>query len=673
MSSTHYPNLLRFDLNAKQIESTSDEVIQNVKNRLQQLVSIEKEKRNFDNTFSEFAELEGFYSPQISSCYFPSYVSSDKELRDAATAANKKLEMFFIDVFTREDVYNALRDCKDNLQKSGAFSKLRPIDHRLIEKIIEEFERNGLALDAEKRSKLKEIKQKLSEKSIVFQQNLNEDVSKHYFTKEELDGLPDDFLESLTKNDEGKYAVSLKYPELFPVLEQCKVAETRKKMDFLNGTKCIQQNTVLLEDVILLRQEESKLLGYKNHADFNLAVKMAKNSENVMKFLNDLTQKLDEPANKDIQTLLKAKEVECKERNEPFDGKLNVWDWRYYEQLLLQKDYQVNQDEIKEYFPMEKVTDGLLDIYQQVLSLKFVKMAKEKTHVWHEDVQQYEVYDRESGEFVGHFYLDLFPRDGKYGHAAEFDVQKGFILKDGSKRYPAAAMVANFTKPTATKPSLLKMDEVVTYFHEFGHVMHEICTKSPYFRFAGTRVEQDFVEAPSQMLENWCYDREILKKISGHFKDLSKTLPDDLLNNILRSKYFLEPLKNRRQLHFGTFDMLAHTAVGKVDSAALWHKCMKEVALTESQPGTNGAAGFGHLLGGYSAGYYGYLYSKVFSSDMFIKFKDAGLLNSSVGKSYRDLILATGGTKDSMEVLVQFLGRNPDSNAFLVEIGAITL
>jgi len=672
MSTANYPNLLRFDLNAKEIESTSDGVIQKVKDRLQHLVSIEKDNRNFENTFAEFAEMEGYYSPQISSCYFPSYVSSSKELRDAATAANKKIDMFFIDVYTREDVYRALVECKENLQKSGVFSKMRAIDLRLIEKTIEEFERNGLALDAERRAKLKEIKQKLSEKSIEFQQNLNEDLTKLYFSKEELEGLPDDFLESLTKNDEGKYTVSLKYPELFPVLEQCKVAETRKKMEFANGTKCIKQNTVLLEDVILLRQEESKLLGFKNHADFNLAPKMAKNSENVMKFLTDLTQKLDEPSKKDIQILLKAKEADCNERKEPFDGKINVWDWRYYEQFLLQKDYQVNQDEIKEYFPMEKVTEGLLDIYQQVLSLKFVKMEKEKTHVWHEDVHQYEVYDRETTEFVGHFYLDLFPRDGKYGHAAEFDVQKGFILKDGTKRHPAAAMVANFTKPTSTKPSLLKMDEVVTYFHEFGHVMHELCTKSQYYRFAGTRVEQDFVEAPSQMLENWCYDREILRKISGHFKDLSKTLPDELLNNILRSKYFLEPLKNRRQLHFGTFDMLAHTAEGKVDSAALWHKCMKEIALTESQPGTNGAAGFGHLLGGYSAGYYGYLYSKVFSSDMFIRFQEAGLLNSAVGKSYRDLILATGGTKDSMEVLVQFLGRNPDVNAFLIEIGAVT-
>jgi len=328
--------------------------------------------------------------------------------------------------------------------------------------------------------------------------------------------------------------VSLKYPELFPVLEQCKVAETRKKMEFANGTKCIKQNTVLLEDVILLRQEESKLLGFKNHADFNLAPKMAKNSENVMKFLTDLTQKLDEPSKKDIQILLKAKEADCNERKEPFDGKINVWDWRYYEQFLLQKDYQVNQDEIKEYFPMQKVTEGLLDIYQQ-------------------DVHQYEVYDRETTEFVGHFYLDLFPRDGKYGHAAEFDVQKGFTLKDGTKRYPAAAMVANFTKPTATKPSLLKMDEVVTYFHEFGHVMHELCTKSQYYRFAGTRVEQDFVEAPSQMLENWCYDREILRKISGHFKDLSKTLPDELLNNIFEIQIFLGTFEESKTIALWNF------------------------------------------------------------------------------------------------------------------------
>jgi len=283
-------------------------------------------------------------------------------------------------------------------------------------------------------------------------------------------------------------------------------------------------------------------------------------------------------------------------------------------------------------------------------------------------VKQFEVYSE--NKFIGHFYLDLHPRDGKYGHAAEFDLLKGCISLEG-RQYPAAAMVANFTKPTDTKPSLLKFDEVVTFFHEFGHVMHELCTTAQYFRFSGTNVERDFVEAPSQMLENWCYEAEVLKRISGHYQDLSKPLPDDLRQKLIRAKNVNEALKNRRQLHFGTFDMLVHSTDQKVDTAALWSKCCDEIALTPSQPGSNGAASFGHIVGGYSAGYYGYLWSKVYSSDMFQRFKNEGVLNSKTGRAYRDLILAQGGTRDAMDYLIEFLGRPPTQDAFLVEIGAV--
>jgi len=336
--------------------------------------------------------------------------------------------------------------------------------------------------------------------------------------------------------------------------------------------------------------------------------------------------------------------------------------------MLLETEYSINQEVIKEYFPLSKVTSGLLDIFSEVLGMKFAPM--DSPHVWHEDVSQFAVWDSATNAFMGHLYLDLFPRDGKYGHAAEFDLLKGFNLLNGERQIPAAALVANFNKPTKDKPSLLRFDEVETYFHELGHAVHELCTTAKYHRFAGTNVERDFVEAPSQMLENWCYDAEVLKRLSGHYQDLSKPLPDDLREKLIKAKNVNEAIMNRRQLFFGMYDMLVHTAHGHVDTQKVWFETMKEVALFDEIADTNGAAGFGHIVGGYSAGYYGYLWSKVYSCDMFDRFLKEGIFSKTVGKAYRDLILAPGGTRDSMESLLQFLGRAPNSDAFLKEIGA---
>jgi len=668
-TKSNYPNRLRFDLGPQEIGQLADEIITNSKKILDDITTIPANQRTFKNTVRPMDEYDIYFSTLSSSATFPKDVSTSKDVRDAATEANKKLEAFAIEMETREDLYKALREYQTN--NSAEIAKLSSEESRLFSKTLQSFERNGLGLEDSKKQRVKEIKLKIADLAIKFQQNQNEDNTKLYFTKEELEGLSDDFINGLSiDKDTSKYCVTLKYPDLFPVMERCKVESTRKQMDFANGTKCIKENTPILEEIIVLRQEEAKLLGFDSHANYILDIRMAKTADTVFKFLHDLTDKLSKPALRDVDRLLQLKKADTTSRGAEFDGKLNIWDWRFYDQMLLEKEYQVDHEFIKQYFPLHKVTQGLLQVYQQVLSLRFQELPKEKSHVWHEDVKQYEVYDKKTDKFVGHFYLDLHPRDGKYGHAAEFALQKGCELGDGTRQFPAAAMVANFTKPTNEKPSLLKFDEVETYFHEFGHVMHELCTQARFSRFAGTNVERDFVEAPSQMLENWCYDAEVLNIISGLYTDTAQALPDKYRELLIKAKYVNEALKNRRQLHFGTFDMEVHTTVGKVDTAALWHKFMKEIALTEPQPGTNGSATFGHIVGGYSAGYYGYLWSKVYSSDMFLRFKKEGVLNETVGRQYRDIILAKGGTEDAMELLKQFLGREPSPDAFLIEIGA---
>jgi thimet oligopeptidase len=294
----------------------------------------------------------------------------------------------------------------------------------------------------------------LADLCIEFQKNLIEDTTALPFTKEELEGLPQDFFEGL-KHEAGKYHVSLKYPEMFPVLQKAKRAETRRLMDIAREGQCQAVNVPLFEQVLQLRQREAELLGFESHAHFILAIRMAKTPEQVMTFLNELKAKLEQPLAEEIARLLDLKRAECKSRGEQCDEELHSWDWRYYQNLLLEQEYTVDDEVIKEYFPLEHVTQGLLDIYQSLLGLVF--KPTQHAHVWHSDVTQYDVLDATTKQFMGHFYLDLFPRDGKYTHAAEFDLMKHCVYGNGEEQFPAAAMVANFTKPQSDKPSLLKV------------------------------------------------------------------------------------------------------------------------------------------------------------------------------------------------------------------------
>jgi metallopeptidase MepB len=354
----------------------------------------------------------------------------------------------------------------------------------------------------------------------------------------------------------------------------------------------------------------------------------------------------------------------------------------------------------------------MLKIFEELFGLEFVKIegedrkaisesGKGEDITWHPDVQMFSVWN-DAGEgsgFVGYLYLDLFPRDGKYGHAANFNIQPGFITADGSRRYPATALVCNFSKPSPKKPSLLKHDEVVTLFHELGHGIHDLVSKTIYSRFHGTSTVRDFVEAPSQMLENWCWTPSQIKSLSKHWSYLSpeyaeaynassssserpsESMPDDLIQNIVDTRHVNDALFNLRQLHFGIFDMAVHEVssheeVKKLDASETYNRLRHEIskidgpeALGEGYTWGHGQATFGHLIGGYDAGYYGYLSSQVYSADMFYSVFKKDPMNGKEGRRYRYTVLEKGGSRDEMESLKEFLGREPSTEAFYKELG----
>jgi Zn-dependent oligopeptidase len=472
------------------------------------------------------------------------------------------------------------------------------------------------------------------------------------FTSSDLDGLQDDYLKArVTEN--GSYQITLKYPDFMGIMEYCKVRETRKVMSTAFSNRCVNENMELVLQIFKLRKEMANLLGYSQYSDMTLEKKMAKNTETVMTFLNSLKQKAKDPCMSDIQKLSKLAES----MGDDIDN-IELWDIPYYSRIYKELNTYLTDEELKKYFPLDVVTNGMFQIYQTLLGLQFNNITSQhKEKLWHDDVTLFEVVDSTSSQLVGHFFLDLFPRDGKYGHAAVFP----FVTKS-CRNLPVASMACNFSKE-----GNLKFSEVETYFHEFGHVMHGMCSNTKLSKYGGTNCERDFVEAPSQMLEEWCYKSVSLKMMSAG-------ITDDVIKKINLKRDMLQGYFNARQVCFGLYDMVLHSAefdliVDSVDPvtklAELYDSIVFETVGIRSIPNTNMIASFGHLFGGYASGYYGYLYSKVYSKDMFVtKFLDHEL-DPVVGAAYRKEILSYGGSRPSLESLRVFLEREPNDVAFM--------
>ncbi len=474
--------------------------------------------------------------------------------------------------------------------------------------------------------------------------------------------MPDDYINHLKKTSEGKYIITMDYPDYVPFMENAESDEARRRLSFKFNNRCSDTNVKLMEDAIAIRRRIAKNIGYPTFADYILADRMAKDAETVFNFLNGMRDRLKEKGLRELKERIELK----KEREPAADESLAQWQTSFYNNLLKKKKYSIDHEKIKEYFPLETVIGGMFKVFGKVLGAQF-KPADIET--WHKDVRAYEVLDKE-GNLTAYFYFDLFPREGKYKHAACFGIRQGRELDDGSYQKPAAAIVANFPKPNGDFPALMKFSDLVTMFHEFGHVTHNIFTKAKYGRFSGTSVSRDFVEVPSQILENWAYSKDVLKVVSGHYKNPSEKLPDEIIEKLIEAKNMDSGLANLRQLFFGLLDMKYHTLEGDVDTTALYKKLMKEISLIPMMDGVHPQASFGHLMGGYEAGYYGYHWANVITLDLFSIFEKEGLMNPETGARYRKLILEPGRTYDEAGQVKKFLGRESNEDAFLKSIGA---
>ncbi len=642
-----------FSYTPEQVKTLSEAVIKELEEKLKVLVNIPGPQRNFRNTMLAFESAVSDFSEAVQVPVMLAYVSDNEHLRTAGQELELKISQYSVDLFTREDVFGALNEY------AGKGERLDEVDARLLEKTLRDFKRNGLGLEPRKKNKVKKLMKEIIGLELQFSKNLREVNDTLEVTAAELKGLPEDYKARLKQTEKGGYLVTMNTPDYVPFMDSAEDGDARRRLEHKVNNRCVPVNIELMEKAIALRRNLGKLLGYQSFADYMLADRMAKNSETVFKFMERTQEKLKKKGRKELRARLKLKGGE--------DKVLRAWEWRYYNNLLKKSKYSIDHEKIKEYFPLETVVKGMFEVFGEVFGASFVPA---QLPVWHKDVRAYEVKNAD-GSVAAYFYFDLFPREGKYKHAACFGIRHGRELADGSYELPAAAIVSNFPPPSGEAQPLLKFDDVVTLFHEFGHVTHNIFTKAKYGKFSGTSVSRDFVEVPSKMLENWAYDPAVLRRISGHYKNPAEKLPEQLIKKLVDAKNMDSGLVYLRQIFFSLLDLRYHTARGKVDTTKVYDKMMKKISLIPLSPDCHPQANFGHLMGGYEAGYYSYLWSEVIAQDLFGAFETAGVMNPETGAKYRELILAPGGSYDEAAQVEKFLGRPAGEDAFLKSIDAV--
>lgn len=462
-----------WDFSAEKLEERSKKLFEKAKSTIDSLVKLSDSEISFKNVCQVLADLDTESEFEKNLLHIYQSASVDENVRKIASDLNKAFCDFWIEIGMRKDLYDLLVKVKAKNEDLDSESQ------RFINKTLLYKKRDGLHLPEDERNKLKDIYKKISIMCIDFNQNIAEENNNLQFEKSELEGLPEDVISGLLQEGD-KYLVPLKDPYVVPILKHCKIVKTRQIVEKAYCSRCKDKNTAILEGLVELRDQVSKILGYKTHADFVTEILMSKSAQKVKEFIETLFEKIKDSVKKETDRLLELKKEEHGKNSWDFDGKIYPHDIGYYKTMVEERDYKVESNVIKEYFPFDYVTTQLMSIYQTLLGLRFEKIEGAKT--LHPDITLYAVFDQSSGELMGYFYLDPFPRPGKYTHAACFPMQTSCIYK-GKRQVSCAAMISNFTKPQPNQPSQLTHREVETYFHEFGHVMHNLCSQTEYSMF----------------------------------------------------------------------------------------------------------------------------------------------------------------------------------------------
>ena len=618
------------------------------------------EEPSFENVIEALA-YSGEKLDVVSSIFFNlNSAETNDEIQKIAQEVSPLLTEFSAKISQNEKLFSKIKKVYEEQQKY----QLNEEQQMLLSETYKGFVRSGALLNETDKEKFKEISIELSKKSLQFGQNVLAETNnyfKHITDEKDLAGIPEAILQQYRedakeRNLEG-FVVTLQYPSYIPFMTYAENRELRKELALANGKKSFSNNEFdnqnLIKEIIALKQEKAQLLGYKNYAEYVLEERMAKSPDQVTSFLNELLEKAKPYAEKEIEelkTLAKADGIE----------EMQSYDHAFYAEKLRKQKFDIDDEELKPYFQLEKVQEAVFGLAKKLFGLDFVESTE--IQKYHEEVKTYEIF--ENGVFKALLYVDYFPRKGKRAGAWMTSFKNQF-RKNGENSRPHISVVCNFSKPTSDTPSLLTFQEVTTLFHEFGHALHGVLADTTYPNLSGTSVKWDFVELPSQFLENFCYEPEFLKTFAKHYKS-GEVLPDEKIQKISDSKNFMEGYQTLRQLGFGLLDMAYHSNADKVgDIKTFETEETKATNLYPSNPETAMSTSFSHIFqGGYSAGYYSYKWAEVLDADAFQYFKENGIFNPEIAAKYK-VLLSSGGTKDPMELYKNFRGSEPKVESLL--------
>ena len=634
------------------------------------IIALNSDKATFDNTIVAL-DFSGKKLDRITSIFFNlNAAETDDELQRIAQKVSPLLSEFSNDITLNDYLFKRVKSVFDDKKNLD----LTPEQEMLLNKRYKSFARNGANLNETGKTELRKIDAQLSKLSLKFGENVLAETNafEMHLTKEiEVAGLPESVKEAahqLAKEKEKKgWIFTLDYPSYIPFLTYADSRELRKKMAIAAGKKAFQNNDFNNEknvlDIVKLRYQRANLLGYKSHAHFVLEERMAETPENVIEFSNTLLKKAKPAAKKEFEELenyaKKIGEIDL----------LQKWDGAYYSKKIKKELFDLDQEILKPYFKLENVIEGVFMIVKKLYDLQFEQVFN--IDKYHEDVKTYQVTNTK-GDFISVFYADFHPRKGKR-NGAWMTSYKSQQIKDGINERPQVSIVCNFTKPTKTTPSLLTFNEVTTLFHEFGHALHGMLANTNYSSLSGTSVSWDFVELPSQILENWCYEKEALELFAKHYKT-GEVLPMKYIEKIKESASFHEGMQTLRQLSFGLLDMKWHgTNPEEIETIkAFENNAFTHTKLYPDVPENCMSTAFSHIFqGGYAAGYYSYKWAEVLDADAFEYFLEKGIFNKEVATKFKEHILSMGGTEKPMELYKRFRGKEPKSDALLRRAGLI--